>query len=52
LETEKEGHAKYIIDKVDPNTDAIIVAGGDGTFSEVCVLIICTCLLLLLVFLY
>lgn len=34
LQTESEGHAKTLIDKL-KNTDAIIIAGGDGTVSEV-----------------
>ncbi|KAL1122212.1 hypothetical protein AAG570_003617 [Ranatra chinensis] len=34
LETEREGHARQIIDKIDPQSDAIVVAGGDGTLSE------------------
>lgn len=32
--TESEGHAKTIVDSVG-NTDGIVVAGGDGTVSEV-----------------
>lgn len=35
LETEKEGHARELIDEIEPTTDAIVVAGGDGTLSEV-----------------
>jgi len=34
IETEREGHARELIDKIDPNTDGIVVAGGDGTLSE------------------
>ncbi|BES87511.1 Diacylglycerol kinase catalytic domain [Nesidiocoris tenuis] len=34
LETEKEGHARELIDEIEPTTDAIVVAGGDGTLSE------------------
>ncbi|KAK9507455.1 hypothetical protein O3M35_007307 [Rhynocoris fuscipes] len=34
IETEREGHAKEIIEKIDPATDAIVIAGGDGTLSE------------------
>lgn len=35
VETEREGHAREIIDKIDPNTSAVVIAGGDGTLSEV-----------------
>ncbi|XP_014250212.1 acylglycerol kinase, mitochondrial isoform X1 [Cimex lectularius] len=34
LETEKEGHARNLVDKIDPRTDALVIAGGDGTLSE------------------
>lgn len=34
IKTESEGHAKILIDNLG-GTDAIIVAGGDGTLSEV-----------------
>ncbi|RZC42348.1 DAGK cat and/or Tim54 domain containing protein [Asbolus verrucosus] len=34
IKTESEGHAKNLIDDLD-STDAIVVAGGDGTLSEV-----------------
>ncbi|XP_073989808.1 acylglycerol kinase-like protein Mulk isoform X2 [Rhodnius prolixus] len=34
VETEREGHAREIIDKIDPNTSAVVIAGGDGTLSE------------------
>lgn len=35
LVTGKEGQARTLMEKLEENTDAIIVAGGDGTFSEV-----------------
>lgn len=35
VETETEGHGRDIVAKLDPQTEAIIVAGGDGTLSEV-----------------
>ncbi|XP_014277853.1 acylglycerol kinase, mitochondrial [Halyomorpha halys] len=35
IETEREGHGRDIIKKIDPKTDAVIVAGGDGTLSEI-----------------
>lgn len=34
VQTESEGHAKTLVEKLEV-TDAIIVAGGDGTVSEV-----------------
>ena len=34
LQTEYEGQAKKFMEVMDP-TDAIVVAGGDGTVSEV-----------------
>uniref|UniRef100_A0A0A9Y733 Acylglycerol kinase, mitochondrial n=1 Tax=Lygus hesperus TaxID=30085 RepID=A0A0A9Y733_LYGHE len=34
LETEREGHARELVDSIPPSTDAIVVAGGDGTLSE------------------
>lgn len=34
IQTESEGHAKTLVEKLSP-TDAIVVAGGDGTLSEV-----------------
>ncbi|KAH0811429.1 hypothetical protein GEV33_011362 [Tenebrio molitor] len=34
VKTESEGHAKNLINSIE-NTDAIVVAGGDGTLSEV-----------------
>lgn len=34
IKTESEGHAKTLIDTLHA-TDAIVVAGGDGTLSEV-----------------
>lgn len=34
IQTESEGHAKTLIENLS-NTDAIVVAGGDGTLSEV-----------------
>lgn len=34
VQTESEGHAKTLIEKLDP-TDAIVIGGGDGTVSEV-----------------
>lgn len=34
LQTESEGHAKRLMENLS-NTDAIVVAGGDGTLSEV-----------------
>lgn len=34
IKTESEGHAKTLIEDLN-GTDAIIVAGGDGTLSEV-----------------
>lgn len=34
LQTEYEGQAKHYMDVLD-NTDAVVVAGGDGTLSEV-----------------
>lgn len=34
VQTESEGHAKTLVEKLDP-CDAIVVAGGDGTLSEV-----------------
>lgn len=34
IQTESEGHAKTIMETL-ANTDAIVVAGGDGTLSEV-----------------
>ncbi|KAL0267064.1 UNVERIFIED_CONTAM: hypothetical protein PYX00_009432 [Menopon gallinae] len=35
VQTEYAGHAKEIIDSLDPKTEAIVVAGGDGTVSEI-----------------
>lgn len=35
VQTEYAGHAKEIIESLDPKTDAIVIAGGDGTVSEV-----------------
>lgn len=35
IETEMEGHGRDVLNKLDPQTDAIIIAGGDGTLSEV-----------------
>lgn len=34
IKSESEGHARTLISNLD-NTDAIVVAGGDGTLSEV-----------------
>lgn len=34
IKTESEGHAKTLIDSLG-STDAVVVAGGDGTLSEV-----------------
>ncbi|XP_018331823.1 acylglycerol kinase, mitochondrial isoform X1 [Agrilus planipennis] len=34
IQTESEGHAKRLMEEL-KNTDAIVVAGGDGTLSEV-----------------
>lgn len=34
IKTESEGHAKKLVQEIN-NTDAIVVAGGDGTLSEV-----------------
>lgn len=34
IKTESEGHAKTLIETIG-STDAIVVAGGDGTLSEV-----------------
>lgn len=34
VQTESEGHAKTLVQTLE-NTDAIVVAGGDGTLSEV-----------------
>lgn len=34
LQTESEGHAKTLIENL-RSTDAVVVAGGDGTLSEV-----------------
>lgn len=34
VQTESEGHAKTLMESLS-NTDAIVVAGGDGTLSEV-----------------
>lgn len=34
VQTESEGHAKTLMEGLS-NTDAIVVAGGDGTLSEV-----------------
>lgn len=33
--TEYAGQAKDIADSLDPKTDALVIAGGDGTLSEV-----------------
>ncbi|XP_049834639.1 acylglycerol kinase, mitochondrial [Schistocerca gregaria] len=35
MQTESVGHACNIIEKIDARTDAVVVAGGDGTLSEV-----------------
>ncbi|KAF7990384.1 hypothetical protein HCN44_000189 [Aphidius gifuensis] len=35
IQTEQEGQARGIIEKLNTQTDAIIVAGGDGTLSDV-----------------
>lgn len=34
IQTESEGHAKVLMENLS-NTDAVVVAGGDGTLSEV-----------------
>ncbi|KAK4887777.1 hypothetical protein RN001_004048 [Aquatica leii] len=34
IQTDSEGHAKTLMENI-PDTDAIVVAGGDGTLSEV-----------------
>lgn len=34
LQTESEGHARTLVEKI-KSTDAVIIAGGDGTVSEV-----------------
>ena len=39
FQTEYEGQAKQYMEVLD-DTDAVVVAGGDGTLSEVCV---CVC---------
>lgn len=36
--TEFAGQAKEIADTLDPKTDALVIAGGDGTISEVSLL--------------
>lgn len=35
VQTEYAGQPKDLLETLDPNTDAIIIAGGDGTLSEV-----------------
>ena len=35
--TEYAGQAKDIFEKLNSETDVIVVAGGDGTLSEVCI---------------
>lgn len=35
IQTESEGHAKELVKTLSNVTDAIVVAGGDGTLSEV-----------------
>ncbi|XP_024943863.1 acylglycerol kinase, mitochondrial isoform X2 [Cephus cinctus] len=35
LQTESEGHARNLVTNLNTQTDAIIVAGGDGTLSDV-----------------
>ena len=37
--TGKEGQARSLTEKLEESTDAIIIAGGDGTVSEVSVTI-------------
>jgi len=39
FQTEYEGQAKKFMEVIDP-TDAIVVAGGDGTVSEVVIFMI------------
>lgn len=34
-QTEYEGHIKTLTQYIDPTTDGIVVAGGDGTLLEV-----------------
>lgn len=36
VQTEFAGQAKDLPETLDPMTDAIVIAGGDGTISEVC----------------
>lgn len=38
LTTEREGGARSLVENLIGETDALIVAGGDGTLSEVCVI--------------
>jgi len=35
IQTEMEGHARDLLENLPRDTDAIVVAGGDGTLSEV-----------------
>lgn len=35
IQTQSEGHARTLVEELKDKTDAIIVAGGDGTISEV-----------------
>lgn len=35
IQTEREGQARSLIENLDTPTDAIVVAGGDGTLSDV-----------------
>lgn len=34
-QSEYQGHIRMLMNYVDPKTDAIVIAGGDGTIMEV-----------------
>lgn len=35
IKTESEGHAKQLVDNITEEINSVVVAGGDGTLSEV-----------------
>lgn len=41
--TGKEGQARTVTEKLEEATDAIVIAGGDGTLSEVWMLFLRIC---------